>query len=51
MDPAQQDDLTADDHLVEQTAKDAPEGDDFPELLQDPRYVPSSAVDEFGDPR
>lgn len=48
----EQDDLTADDHLVEQTEKDAPghEDDDLVAPIQDPLAIPPSVVDEFGRP-
>lgn len=48
----EQDDLTADDHLVTQTTKDAP-GDpdaDLTQPIQDPLAIPASVVDEFGRP-
>lgn len=48
----EQDDLTADDHLVAQTEKDAPDhpDDDLPAPSQDPDVVPDSVVDEHGHP-
>jgi hypothetical protein len=46
-----QDDLTANDHLVEQTAKDAPNSPDLdlPDPSQNPNWVPPSVVDENGN--
>lgn len=50
--PPEQDDLTADDHLVQNTEKHAPGDPDaeLPSPPQDPSYVPESAVDEHGEP-
>lgn len=48
----EQDDLTADDHLVAQTEKDAPDlpDADLIQPIQDPLAIPASVVDEFGRP-
>jgi hypothetical protein len=46
----EQDDLTADDHLVTQTEKDAADHPDahLMQPVQDPDVIPPSVVDEFG---
>ena len=46
-------DLSDDDHLAEETDKDAPgdPDDDLPEPDQDPNFVPVSTVDENGHRR
>ena len=46
-------DLSDDDHLAEETDKDAPDDpdDDLPEPDQDPNFVPVSAVDDTGHER
>jgi hypothetical protein len=51
MSQPEQDDLTADDHLVEQTSKDAPNSPDLdlPDPPQDPSWVPPSVIDASGD--
>lgn len=45
-------DLTADDHLAENTEKDAPDTSDadLPAPDQDPAAIPVSYVDEDGQP-
>lgn len=45
----EQEDLTADDNLVEQIAKVFPADDDLPAPTQDRGFVPASVVDEHGD--
>lgn len=46
----EQDDLTADDHLVAETEKDTPghEDDNLYSPTQDPNVIPPSVVDAFG---
>ena len=46
-------DLSDDDHLAEETDKDAPDDADadLPEPDQDPNFVPVSAVDDNGKKR
>jgi hypothetical protein len=43
-----QEDLTADDHLVENTEKVFAADDELPFVTQDPTWVPTSVVDENG---
>jgi hypothetical protein len=49
---APQEDLTADDHLVEDTVKDSPDSPDvdLPDPPQDPGYIPPTVIDANGDP-
>ena len=48
--PQVSEDLTADDHLVENTEKDAPDScdADLVQPIQDPLAIPASVVDEDG---
>jgi hypothetical protein len=43
-------DLTGDDHLVVNTAKDAPGDQTLPVPPQSPEFVPPSIIDEDGQP-